>query len=220
MLLERRLRRFFRQWYRAHGREFPWRAPGLSAFAILTAEMLLRQTRADMVASIWPICIERYLSPESCLDSPDTELYLLLSPLGFGNQRVTAIKSVATALVENHAGAVPRSIDQLLVLPHIGLYSAHAIACFAYNRRVPVVDVNVLRLFSRITGENYGLDNRRGKAPEAWKLARRILPDRNVKEHNYGVLDFCAQICTTRHPRHNQCDLAPWCAYFQSRVDR
>lgn len=217
--LEARLRIFFRQWYRQHGRAFPWREPGVTPFGILIAEMLLRQTRASMAAPVWETFISRYPSPAQCLDASNDELLPLFVPLGFGMQRLGAVRGVCEVLVGNHRGKVPRSIDVLVAIPHLGLYSAHAIACFAYNQRVPVVDVNVLRVFSRLTGEDYGRDNRRGRAPEAWELARRILPSRNVKQHNYGLLDFSAQICIPRHPRQEQCPLAGSCAYYFERVD-
>lgn len=212
------LRTFFRQWYRENGRWFPWREPDVSPYGILIAEMLLRQTRADTVASIWPVFMQRFPTPRACLEASFDDLNGLVAGLGLGNQRVEALQSAATALVSQYGGNVPRSITSLAAIPHLGLYSAHTIACFAYNRRVPVVDVNILRLFSRLIGEDFGQDNRRGRAPEAWQLARDILPSRGVKEHNYGLLDFCGQICRPRHPAHSDCPLSTACAYFQEHV--
>ena len=61
-------------------------------------------------------------------------------------------------------------------IPHVGLYAAHATACFAFGQRVPVVDVNVLRVLGRIFGETYKPDNRRATDPEyraAWQDASR-----------------------------------------------
>lgn len=212
MDLETRLRRFFRRWYRECGRAFPWRDPGVTPFGTLIAEMLLRQTRAEMVAALWPTFLERYPTPAACAAASDEELYAFLAPLGLGRQRAEAIRLTSQSLLERHGGAVPRSIDALLELPHIGLYSAHAVACFAYGRRVPVVDVNVIRLFSRLTGQAFSRDNRR--APEAWALAWRILPDRAVREHNYGILDFAATVCKPSSPAHDTCPLAPYCMGF------
>lgn len=212
------LRRFFRRWYRENGRSFPWREPDVSPFGILIAEMLLRQTRANMVASIWPVFMQQFPTPLSCAEASAEDLYVLLAGLGLGNQRVEALQSVAFVLVHQYSGRVPRSITGLAEIPHLGLYSAHAIACFAYNRRVPVVDVNVLRLFSRLIGEDFGQDNRRGRAPEVWELARSILPERGAKEHNYGLLDFCAQICRPLHPIHSDCPLSAHCAYYQGHM--
>jgi A/G-specific adenine glycosylase len=129
--------------------------------------MLLRQTRAETVALICPSFVALYPSPEFCITASEHELCALLAPLRFGNQRVDASTSMSKALVEQHKGAVPRSIEHLAAPPHLGLYSSHAIAFFAYIRRVPIVDSNVLRLFSRLTGIDYESHSRRGQAPEA-----------------------------------------------------
>lgn len=149
------------------------------------------------------------------MSSESTELYSLLSPLGFGNQRTEAIQMVSKALIVEHHGKVPRSVEKPLSLPHVGLYSAHAVACFAYGRRVPVVEVNVIRVFSRLTGQFLPPDNRRAKA--AWDLAWQILPQRHVRAHNYGLLDFSAQICVPRTPHISICPLSPFCAEAQQR---
>lgn len=198
-----------------HGRTFPWREPETTPFGILMAEMLLRQTQASMVGKTWPGLIDRYPDPAAVLMSQDEDLYNRLAVLGFGNQRVVAVKSMSRALVDQHAGRVPRSIPRLLELPHVGLYAAHATACFAFGRRVPVVDSNVLRVFSRLSGEDYGQDIRRGMGRKAWKVAWLILPKRNARAHNYGLLDFAAQVCKPRIPVCSNCPLTSCCAYYQ-----
>lgn len=175
---------------------------------------MLRQTRADMVANIWPEFIERYPDPSHCANASSAELYSLVAPLGLGRQRVEALQAVSRALVKDHRGKVPRRIDSLLSLPHVGLYTAHAVACFAFGRKVPVVDGNVIRLFSRLMGAHLPPDNRR--VPEVWSLAWRILPSKGVREHNYGILDFCADVCKPLGPQHDGCPLAPICAENQS----
>lgn len=119
--LELRLRRFFIQWHRQHSRAFPWREPGTSPFGLLIVEMLLRQTRAEMVAALWPKFMQRYPTADACAATSSNELYALLAPLGLGMQRASAIMDASTALVQRHGGRVPRSVDALLALPHIGL---------------------------------------------------------------------------------------------------
>ena len=217
-ITEQNLRRFFIQWYRQHGRAFPWRSTGVSPFGMLVAEMLLRQTRAEMVAPVWTLLLERYPTPAACAMASEQELYTLVAPLGLGAQRVAAIQSASRQIVHQHQGKVPSSIEALMSLPHLGLYASHAIVCFAYFRRVPVVDVNVLRLFSRLTGEELGRDNRR--APLGWKLAWEILPRRFVRQHNLGLLDFTAQICKPGIPDCDACLLATQCNYGLSCARR
>jgi A/G-specific adenine glycosylase len=213
---EKRLRQFFRQWHKQHGRSFPWRDPETTPFGVLVAEMLLRQTRAEMVAPVWWTLLARYPSAAELAVAPVEELLELLWPLGLGSQRAVALHEMAGALMDRQHGAVPRSIDALVSLPHVGLYAAHAVACFAFGQHVPVVDVNVMRVLARIQGEVVPHDNRR--TPWAWSMATAILPARGVREHNYGLLDFSGQICTSRSPACDRCPLLCHCATGRQRV--
>jgi len=44
-------------------------------------------------------------------------------------------------------------------------------------------------------------------------LAWAILPKKNSRMHNYGLLDFAAQICTVKRPRCNSCALNQTCCF-------
>lgn len=201
---------FFSSWYSDHGRPYPWREPGVRPFHVLLAEMLLRQTNADRVVPVWAMLTETFRTPGELLFADTDELRKTLAPLGFASQRTQAILDCSAELVDRFDGQVPCSTGELVTLPHIGLYSGNAISCFAFCQRLPIVDQNVLRVFSRITGADLGLDNRR--SPLAWDLARMILPSRNFVAHNYGLLDFAAEICTKRHPKQLICPLSDLCA--------
>jgi A/G-specific adenine glycosylase len=209
------LRRYFSSYYRRNARHFPWRIKGREAFHILIAELLLVQTKAPDVARVWPALIARYPSPRSLADAPVLDLIRYLRPLGLQRQRAHALKAVSRALVAQYHSKVPRNIHQLLSLPYVGLYIASAVRAFAFEQRTAIVDANVLRVFSRITGENFGKDTRR--APGAWAIAWSILPTRSssASEHHFGLLDFAAQVCKKR-PQCNDCGLLRTCHYGTS----
>ena len=200
---------FFANWFKVRGRSFPWREEEVSPYGILLAEVLLKQTRAEMVASVWPALFRRYPNAAS-LESASPEVLLQhISRLGFGRQRSTALRQLSAAI--NNAGGLPSKPSELMEFPHVGMYSAHAVACFAFGHRVPVVDLSVVRVLSRLAGMEPPSDIRR--APEVWEIARSLLPDKEVKEHNYGLLDFAADTCRARSPRCDECPLAPSCAH-------
>jgi A/G-specific adenine glycosylase len=209
------LRRFFVQYARTHPRPFPWRAAGISSFELLIAELLLVQTKAEDVAEVWRELVTRYPSAERLARAQTRSLTMLLRPLGLQNQRARALKAVSRAVVERFDGCLPKSIPDLLSLPHIGLYVACAVACFSYGERVPIVDANVLRVFGRITGVDAGRELRR--SPKVWNAAWGILPRNNCALHNYGVLDFAAEICKARSPLCQSCALNKFCAYARTR---
>ncbi len=210
------LRRFFWQYYEQHGRHFPWRRKRTSAFRLLVAETLLKQTKASDVVPVWLDFSDRYPTPASLARARKETLLRLLEPLGLQRQRFVALTSMAKAIVSEFSGRVPRQIDDLLGLPYVGLYSACSLACFHYGARVPIVDANILRILGRLTGDDFGRDLRRNH--QVWALAWAILPRERFAAHNYGLLDFSALVCIARNPACTRCALRLRCVYGQSRT--
>jgi A/G-specific adenine glycosylase len=207
------LRKFFVRFAKENLRALPWRASGVSPFHLLLAEVLLVQTKAEDVAFVWPKLIRKYPTPAALSRAKKRSLTTLLRPLGLQNQRAKSLVSIARTLSLKFAGRVPRSFDELLSIPHVGLYTAAAAVCFAFGEPVPIVDANVLRVLGRIHGVKFGADLRR--APDAWSLAWSILPRKDPKLHNYALLDFAARICTVRGPLCNTCALRHTCQFGQ-----
>jgi A/G-specific adenine glycosylase len=210
-------RMFFVHWFRDRGREFPWRNVRISPYKILVTEMLLRQTRASNVSAVWAQFLRRYPNVKSLAKARRKDLVRQLKVLGFGNQRADALISASRWLLHHHNGKVPASLEDLLKIPHVGEYSARAVLCFAYGVKVEIVDSNVLRFVARYYGLRLKPDNRRN--PIAWKLAREALPHRvrSVKEHNYGILDFTAEVCKSGRPHCEICPLLQSCADAQAK---
>ena len=204
---------FFIQLYAEQGRSFPWRDQKATPLGILVAEILLKQTHAGKVAGVWPALVNRYPDAYELSNAEPAELREMISELGFGNQRTSALISLATAITQE--GALPSQPEELLRLPYVGLYTAHAVACFAFGQRVPIVDLSIVRVLSRITGIPLASDIRRAGA--IWEIARALLPRERFQEHNYGLLDFAATVCKPRRPRCEHCHFAVNCAYYRKR---
>jgi len=210
------LKSFFARYARNHFRMFPWRRAGTKPFQLLVAELLLVQTKAENVARVWLQFMRRYPDVLHLARARQNTLIRLLEPLGLHRQRSRALKSVSRALIDLCGGEVPKTVDKLLTLPHVGLYVATAVACFGFGRRVPIVDANVIRVFDRITG-THGIHELRRRF-DVWQLAWAALPRSNAKSHNYGLLDFAAQTCTSRAPRCAGCGLVSICAFGQKKL--
>lgn len=209
-------RNFFAQWYQGHGRDFPWRSKTLDPFHQLITEMLLRKTRAEAVAKLWPNLVSSYPDARSIVRASKKRLARQLRVLGFGTQKADALQSASKWLIEHHGGKVPGSFEDLMRIPHIGAYSAGAVLCFGFSRRFEIVDVNVQRLFSRYYGLDVYPDVRRN--PVIKDIARRCLPRTALRaeQHNYGLLDFAALICKSTKPRCLNCPLAPSCSWARA----
>lgn len=209
------LRGFFLKYAQEHYRRLPWRRRDVSAFALLIAEFLLKQTKAEDVARVWPELISRFPSAKHLKQAPKHELLNILRPLGLQNQRAASLRNLSKALVASFDGNVPNDTELLLSLPGVGLYTAAAVRCFKFGKRAPIVDANVLRILARITGVHYGSDLRRSE--DAWALAWALLPPTECDKHNYGILDFAAQVCNAT-PKCGHCPLRSKCAFGALRA--
>lgn len=208
---------YFQRYYAAHGRSFPWREESTSPFGVLVAEILLKQTHAVKVAKVWPSLLAQYPSAGEMASADPDELLGSISELGFGNQRTSALLTISSAISQT-GDLLPTDPEGLKKLPYVGVYTAHAVACFAHGQRFPIVDLSIVRTISRIVGIQPPKDIRR--AAEVWDIAWELLPHRLFKEHNYGLLDFAAAVCKPRSPDCNQCPIATKCAYGRQAVTK
>jgi len=177
---------------------------------------LLVQTKAEDVAVVWPQLVRKYPTPAALSRARASSLVKLLRPLGLQNQRAKSLVTISTVLQRDFGGCVPRSTGALLSIPHLGLYTAAAVGCFAFGERLPIVDANVLRVLGRVHGIKAGADLRR--SPEIWSLAWKLLPDKHCEVHNYGILDFAATVCKAKLPRCESCGLNELCAFYRNRI--
>lgn len=200
---------FFAQLYMTSGRPFPWRSEETDPFCLLVAEILLKQTRAEMVAKVWPSIVNRYSNADEMTIANPSELFDMIKVLGFGRQRVQALIKVASSITQ--LGEIPTQPEDLIRLPYVGIYTAHAVACFSFGQRVPVVDLSIVRVISRLLGIRQPSDIRRAK--DIWDVAWLLLPQQYFKEHNYGLLDFAALLCKPRSPQCSACTLMSKCSY-------
>ena len=210
-------RDFFQRYYTAYGRPFPWRREGTDPFGVLVAEVLLKQTRAGKVAKVWPSLVAQYPNAAAMAESDPEELFNSVSVLGFGHQRTKALIDLSSA-IRITGEPLPSDPEELITLPYVGVYAAHAVACFAFGQRFPIVDLSIVRTISRIAGIQPPKDIRR--AGEIWDIGWALLPRHQYVEHNYGLLDFAAQFCKARSPKCLECPLVKTCAYALTEATR
>ena len=128
-------------------RDLPWRAPEVSPWQILVSEFMLQQTPAARVAPIWSTWISRWPTPSSTARGRTGR-----DPSRMGQTRLSRRQTVAR-MRNRHRHRAPRHRSRRRRNPAqpagVGAYTARAIACFAYGKRVPVVDTNVRRVVAR-----------------------------------------------------------------------
>jgi A/G-specific adenine glycosylase len=201
------VRRLITGWYKKRKRILQWRFTS-DPYEILVSEIMLQQTQVSRVKMKLPLFLKRFPDFSTLASSPKSDVVRTWKGMGYNN-RAVRLHEIARIITAQHGGILPEDIEELKQLPGIGEYTSHAVACFAYYRRVPVVDVNIRRALSRIFGKmkNCG-ENLNDK--NIWLMAKNILP-RDAYTWNQALMDFGATVCTARKPLCSDCPVSGLC---------
>lgn len=214
MYISKEARRKFhqnlRKWYLKNKRDFPWRYCN-NPYKTLVSEVLLQKTKASKVVPVYIKFVKKYPTIKILQNAKIFDVKKILKSLGL-IYRAERLISIAKNLFTYNHGKVPCQRDQLLNLKGLGEYVSFAVMCFAFNKKVPIVDNNIVRLFERIFGYVSSKKRPRDDA-SLWKLAESLLPKRNIENYNYALLDFGALQCTAKNPQHAKCPLRNICKY-------
>lgn len=197
-------------WYESSRRDLPWREPGVSAWQILVSEFMLQQTPVARVLPIWSDWVRRWPTPSATAAASAADVLRAWGKLGYP-RRAKRLHECATVIARDHGDVVPDDVDTLLTLPGVGSYTARAVACFAYRRRVPVVDTNVRRVVARVV---HGLAD--AGAPSATRdhadVSALLPDDATAPQFSVALMELGATVCTARAPRCGLCPLGQ-CAW-------
>lgn len=194
------------EWADENLRSFPWRETDSSFYEVFIAEFFLTQTPAENVAQIYPTFIDRYPSLKAIEQADRETLEDEIQPLGFHQMRARALSKIA-----NKWDELPKNVDELENLPHVGPYVANATICFALERPLPVLERNVVRIYQRVFGDEFPAEE-----PDRYDFAMEMLPECGTKarEFNFALIDFGALVCEKRTPHCTKCFASDYCVYF------
>lgn len=114
------------------------------------SEIMLQQTRVETAIGYFLKWMERFPSIDALADSSIEEVNSMWAGLGY-YRRAKNLHEGAKKVKED-GGKLPSDADSLRKIPGIGPYTAGAISSIAFDQPEPVVDGNVIRVFSRICG--------------------------------------------------------------------
>ena len=201
-------------WFRANGRELPWRETR-DAYAIWLSEIILQQTRIEQGRPYWERFMRRWPTVEALALATEDEVLREWQGLGYYS-RARNLHAAARQVVE--MGAFPRTLEGIRSLKGVGDYTAAAIGSIAFGLPAAVVDGNVYRVLSRHYGIATPVNTTEGKHEFA-ALAQSLLPVGDASAFNQAMMDFGAIQCTPQSPRCLLCPLQETCvALREGRV--
>jgi A/G-specific adenine glycosylase len=193
-------------WYRAHKRDLPWRATR-DPYRIWVSEIMLQQTRVAAVLEHYRLFLAAFPTAQALAAASEAEVLALWSGLGY-YRRARMLHRAAKMVVEEWAGAMPRSAEGLRALPGVGAYTAAAVASIAFGEPVAVVDGNVERVLARVAGWSAA---EAGFATRVGTFAGTLVDPERAGDFNQGMMELGATVCLPRRPLCLGCPWQRWC---------
>ena len=206
------------EWFSSHARVLPWREQP-TPYRVWVSEIMLQQTRVEAVKPYFNRFMENLPDIASLAQCPEDALLKLWEGLGYYN-RVRNLQQAAQTVMAEYGGELPADYEALLGLKGIGHYTAGAIASIAYGIPVPAVDGNVLRVISRVTGDDADIMKASVRTAMERDLTE-IIPEGQAGAFNQALMELGACVCVPNGAP--LCDQCPWqelCrAKAQGRID-
>jgi A/G-specific adenine glycosylase len=199
-------------WYPRHRRDLPWRHTR-DPYAIWLSEVILQQTRVAQGLPYYLDFLTSYPAVQDLAAAPEQEVLRHWQGLGYYS-RARNMHYTAQQVVRECNGQFPATYAGLRQLKGVGPYTAAAIASFAFDEAVAVLDGNVFRVLARIFGLHSDI-----AAPASRKefqaLADLHLPPAHAAEFNQAIMEFGALQCTPLKPDCLFCPVQSQCWAFQ-----
>ncbi len=197
------LREQLAAWFRANGRDLPWRRT-TDPYAIMVSEFMLQQTQVATVIPFFERWLARFPDFSTLAAATEAEVLAVWQGLGYYS-RARNLHRAAQQVVAEFGGALPPDPAEIARLPGVGRYTAGAIASFAFDLAVPAIDGNIARVLARLLDSHEPIDTKAG-ADILWRAAESLLAKGGGREHTSALMELGALICTPAKP---QCLLCP-----------
>ncbi|MDF1546309.1 MAG: A/G-specific adenine glycosylase [Bacteroidales bacterium] len=201
-------------WYQKNKRDLPWRKTR-DPYKIWISEIILQQTRVDQGLSYYYNFLKNFPDVKTLANAKEEEVLKIWQGLGYYS-RARNLHFSAKYIENELDGVFPASYPELKKLKGVGDYTAAAIASFAYNEKVPLVDGNVYRLFSRLYAESTPIDTTNGKKI-FYAIASELLQNKEAEVFNQAIMEFGALQCKPK-PNCTDCILNHKCQAFKMKV--
>jgi len=177
-----------------------------NAFQLLCATILSAQCTDVRVNLVTPTLFDRYPTPAALARAKPGDVEAIIKSTGFFRNKAKSLIGMARALVADHGGEVPRTMDELRMLPGVGRKTANVVLGNAYGINEGItVDTHVTRL-SRLLGLT--------RYDDPARIEQDLMP-LFPRDHwalvSHLLIFHGRQVCIARRPRCADCVLNDLC---------
>jgi endonuclease III len=169
------------------------------------ATILSAQCTDKRVNIVTPALFARYRTVQDYALADIAELEDYVKTTGFFRNKAKNIQGMAQALIRDHNGEVPRTMEELVALPGIGRKTANVVLGDAFGIPGITVDTHVGRLSRRL-----GLTQHDDPVKVERDL-NRLIPQPEWTTFSHRLILHGRAICDARKPKCETCPLESIC---------
>ncbi len=182
-----------------------------SVFQQLVATLLSSRTKDTTTIPIVKKLFEKYKTPDDFLNTTQKILAQELYGIGFYRIKAKNIQKLSRILNDNYHGEVPRTREELILLPGVGRKTANCILNYAFHQPAIAVDVHVHRISNRLGWV-------KTKTPEETEDAlAKVVPQNLWIKINMLLVGHGQTICLPQRPKCPVCPIRNYCVYGKQK---
>jgi endonuclease-3 len=177
-------------------------------YELVMATILSAQCTDERVNMVTPTLFARYPTPKALAAARAEDVEEIIRSTGFYRAKTKSLLGNARALVADHGGEVPRSMEAMVKLPGVGRKTASVVLGHVYDIAEGIaVDTHVLRVGNR-------LGIARGDDPiEVERQLMAIIPKERWTRTTDLLIFHGRKICIARRPLCGECPVFALCRW-------
>ena len=174
-------------------------------FTLLIAVLLSAQCTDERVNRFTPALFKRAKTPKEMAKVPISEIREIIKPCGLSPRKSKAISGLSKIIMDQHAGQVPRTFEELEALPGVGHKTAGVVMAQAFGFPAFPVDTHIHRLAQR-----WGLTSGKNVKQTEADL-KKVFAEETWNQLHLRIIFYGREYCTARGCDGTVCELCRTC---------
>ena len=175
-------------------------------YELLIAVVLSAQSTDKRVNSVTPIIFKKYPTLETLKEANLEDLESIIRPVGSQHKKASYIKDIATILVDEYDGIVPKDREELIKFPGVGRKTSNVFLSEYYNEPAIAVDTHVERVSKRL-----GLASKNDDVLKIENKLMKVFPKEKWARLHLQLVLFGRYHCKAIKPECSNCKLIDIC---------
>ena len=177
-----------------------------SPFQLLVAVVLSAQTTDKKVNEVTPELFRRAPTPQAMRELGEAAILEIIRTVGLAPQKAKALAGLGTRIVDDFAGQVPRTFEELESLPGVGHKTASVVMTQAFGLPAFPVDTHIQRL-----AERWGLSDG-SSVTKTERDLKALWPPEQWHDLHLQIIYFGRTYCPALRHDTKGCPICAWAA--------